>query len=89
MANFPKLNQVTALAAVPWNAFVAAFMYYTLLAALALSGTQFGSVTVGAAYGVAPAVYGVTLALRLVRGAGAWLKSNHASGLTSAAHSHA
>jgi len=89
MTQSSKLNQATSLVTVPWNAFVAAFMYYTLLASLALSGAQFGSVTVGVAYAAAPAAYAVALALRLVRGAAAWLKSNHAAGLTPAAHSHA
>jgi hypothetical protein len=89
MTNSAKLSQVTTLVAVPWNAFVVAFLYYTLLASIALSGAQLGSMTIGVAYAAAPVAYGATLLLRLVRGAAAWLKFTHVAGLTSAAHSHA
>jgi hypothetical protein len=93
MANSSKPNQVTNLVAVPWNAFVAAFLYYSLLASVALSGAQVGSVTVGVAYAAAPVAYGATLLLRIARGAAAWLKPVHSVGhsdsITSGAHSHA
>ena len=62
-----------AAVAVPWNAFVAAFLYYVLLAVLAFGGASPGVPVVATAY-LAPAViYVVTLLSRSVRAGAAWL----------------
>jgi hypothetical protein len=93
MVNSSNLHHVNHLVVVPWNAFVAAFLYYSLLASVALSGAQLGSMTVGVAYAAGPVAYGATLLLRIVRGAAAWLRQLHAVAhsdrVTPGAHSHA
>ena len=53
-----------SLVAVPWGIFVAAFLYYTLLAMIALGGVSPSFAVVGTAY-LAPLVgYGVVIAFR-------------------------
>jgi hypothetical protein len=61
-----RIQAAAALVTVPWNAFVAAFMYYTLLTALVLGGISPSLAVVGTAY-LAPIVaYFVTIAARLI-----------------------
>jgi len=57
-------NRVVAAVSVPWNAFVVAFLYYTVLAAVLLGGSRAGAGAVTTAYLVPPLAYAVTLALR-------------------------
>ena len=53
------LKAASALVEIPWSAFVGAFLYYVLLAAVALAGTSPSTAVVATAY-LAPAVaYGV------------------------------
>jgi hypothetical protein len=60
------IQTAAALASIPWNAFMAAFLYYTLLAAIALGGASPSGAVVGTAY-LAPLVaYGVAIAARLM-----------------------
>ncbi len=60
-----RSSAAIALVAVPWNAFVGAFLYYTLLALLAFGGVSPSLAVVGTAY-LAPVVaYAVTIAARL------------------------
>jgi hypothetical protein len=83
------LNKLTTLVSVPWNSFVAAFLYYTLLAALALGGNNPGNVAVAGAYAMPPVVYAATILLRLYRAGVAWLHATRPHGLTRAAHTPA
>jgi hypothetical protein len=60
-------KQMIAIVSVPWNAFVAGFLYYTMLAAVLLSGASPSLAVVGTAY-LAPVVaYAVTILARLPR----------------------
>lgn len=59
----PKL--VSALS-VPWNAFIAAFLYYTVLTLIAIGLAGLSDAFMAAAYGLPVAAYG---ALLLARGA--------------------
>lgn len=59
-----RLARLTQAFAVPWNAFVAAFLYYTLLACLALGGVSPGVPVVAIAYLAPVVVYVGTLASR-------------------------
>ena len=69
MTNQSYLRAPLAALSVPWNAFVAAFLYYALLAVLALGGASPGVPVVATAY-LAPAVmYVVTVLSRAVRAA--------------------
>jgi hypothetical protein len=61
------LERIKAIVAMPWNAFVAAFLYYTLLAALALGGASARGPVVAGAYSVPMLIWGVTIGTRLVR----------------------
>jgi hypothetical protein len=59
------IQTVSMLFTVPWSAFVAGFLYYTLLALLALSGLSPSNAVVATAY-LAPAVaYLVNVAGRI------------------------
>jgi hypothetical protein len=49
------INRIGAALAMPWNMFVAAFLYYTVLAVLALGGASPGVPVVATAY-LAPLV---------------------------------
>lgn len=60
----PRL--ITAFA-VPWNAFVAAFIYYTVLAAIAIGVEQVPSGFMAAAYALPVLAYAAMLASRGVR----------------------
>ncbi len=83
------LNKLTTLVSVPWNSFVAAFLYYTLLAAMVLGGNNPGNAAVAGAYAMPPVVYGATIMVRLVRAASAWVFAHRPRGLTPAAHTPA
>ena len=62
-----RLNRVGIALAMPWNSFVAAFLYYTLLALAAVGGASPGGPVVATAY-LAPVVaYLAALANRAVR----------------------
>ncbi len=69
----PIFNTTLAAVSVSWNAFVAAFLYYTLLAVLALGGASPGVPMVATAYLAPPVIYAVTLLSRAVRFGAAWL----------------
>ncbi len=61
-----RIQAATALFTVPWNAFVVAFIYYTLLTLVLLGGVSPSLPVVGTAY-LAPVVaYAVTIAARLI-----------------------
>ncbi len=83
------LNKLTTLVSVPWNSFVAAFLYYTLLAAMVLGGSNPGNAAVAGAYAMPPIVYAATILLRLYRAAAGWLHARWQQGLTRAAHTAA
>jgi hypothetical protein len=61
--NRSGLRAVVEAISVPWNAFVAAFLYYVLLAVLAVGGVSPGAPVVAAAY-LAPAVIYAVMVLR-------------------------
>ncbi len=67
MARF--MRRARGVVEMPWNAFVAAFLYYTLLAMLALGGTSARGSVVAGAYGAPVVAWGLTIAVRLVRAA--------------------
>jgi hypothetical protein len=83
------LNKLTTLVSVPWNSFVAAFLYYTLLAAMMLAGNNPGNAAVAGAYAMPPVVYAATILVRLYRVAAAWLHAHRPHGITQAAHTPA
>ncbi len=67
MTRISLIARLTNAATVPWNAFVAAFLYYTVLAAVLLGGGRVGGPMVATAY-LAPALaYGVRFVLRMGR----------------------
>jgi hypothetical protein len=79
-------HAAAAALSVSWNAFVAAFLYYVLLAVLALGGASPGVPVVATAY-LAPAVmYLVTVLSRAVRAGGLWLQSATAASRIRDAH---
>ena len=66
VVNAPVSHRIAASFVVPWSGFVAAFLYYALLAALLLGGVSPQAATVGLAY-VAPVLaYAVWLASRMM-----------------------
>jgi hypothetical protein len=65
------LHRVGEAVSLPWNAFVVAFLYYSLLAVLALGGSSARGSVVAGAYGMPVAVWAVTVAIRLVSAAAA------------------
>jgi hypothetical protein len=67
-------SRLQTLVVVPWNAFIAAFLYYTFLTVLAVGGTSPGAPMVVGAYGIPVGAYTVTVAVRLVRMVGTWLR---------------
>jgi hypothetical protein len=83
------LARLAAPIAMPWNAFVAAFLYYTLLAVVLVGGANPGNGAVAGAYAMPPIMYGATLIVRLYRAAEAWLKPARDAGLSPTAHSAA
>jgi hypothetical protein len=58
--------------AMPWNAFVAAFLYYTLLAVIAVGGASPGVPVVATAYLAPVVMYVAALANRALRVVSAW-----------------
>jgi hypothetical protein len=67
------VSRLQALVSVPWNAFIAAFLYYTFLTVLAVGGTSPGAPVVVTAYGIPVGAYTVTIAVRLARLTASWL----------------
>jgi len=67
------VSRLHALVTVPWNAFIAAFLYYTFLTILAVGGSSPGAPVVIGAYGIPVGAYTITIAARLVRLATAWM----------------
>ena len=84
-----RLTTLLTAVSVPWNAFVAAFLYYTLLAVLALGGSNPGTGFVAGAYAMPPVMYGATLLLRMARAVSAWIKATRPHGMGATAHSAA
>ncbi len=80
------LRAPLAALSVSWNAFVAAFLYYALLAVLALGGASPGIPVVATAYLAPPVMYLVTLLSRAVRAGSLWLQSATASARIRDAH---
>jgi hypothetical protein len=72
--NRSALRAPLAALSVSWNAFVAAFLYYVLLAVLALGGASPGVPVVATAYLAPPVMYAVTLLSRAVRAGAVWLQ---------------
>jgi hypothetical protein len=67
MSRNTLFTRIAAAVSVPWHAFVAAFLYYTVLAAVLLGGGRVGAPMVTTAY-LAPALaYLVTLAVRFAQ----------------------
>jgi hypothetical protein len=66
-----RLGRLLQAFAMPWNAFVAAFMYYTLLAVIALGGASPGVPVVATAYLAPVVMYVAALANRALRALGA------------------
>lgn len=62
-------RRLVAALSVPWHAFVAAFLYYTVLASVLLGGARVGAPAVATAYAAPVLAYAVSLALRLGQGA--------------------
>jgi len=60
---------LVGLVSVPWNAFVAAFLYYTVLALVLVGGGDPSPEMVTGAYAAPPAMYAATVATRFVRAA--------------------
>jgi hypothetical protein len=79
-----RLIHLAAAFSVPWNAFVAAFLYYSLLAVLALGGSNPGAGMVAGAYAVPPVMYVATMMLRVTRAVSAWVKAARPHGITTA-----
>jgi hypothetical protein len=71
MRRSQTLARIGDMVSMPWNAFVAAFLYYSLLAVLALGGSSARGPVVAGAYGMPVVVWAVTVAIRLVAAAGA------------------
>ena len=61
-----KIQAGLAIVTVPWGAFVAAFLYYTLLAMIALGGVSPSLAVVATAYLVPVVALAVLIASRLV-----------------------
>jgi hypothetical protein len=77
-----RLTHLAAAFSVPWNAFVAAFLYYSLLAVVALGGSSPGAGLVAGAYAMPPVMYAVTLMLRVARTVSAWVKTARPHGVS-------
>jgi len=83
-----KLRQLIVLVEVPWNSFVASFLYYSLLAALALGGASARGPIVAGAYGLPPIMWVATVVLRLARMGAARLAEWHAASRPSEVGAH-
>ncbi len=83
-----QLSKFTAAVSVPWSSFVAAFLYYTLMAVVVLGGSSPGAGTMVFAYAVPPVMYVAALLLRAWR-AVARLVMGRTAHITPTAHSAA
>lgn len=57
-------HQSLAFIALPWNAFIGAFLYYTLLTLIAVGGIDLSAGFMISAYAVVPVIYGAVLLTR-------------------------
>jgi hypothetical protein len=60
----PIRSSLVALVAVPWDAFVGAFLYYAILTLVVLGGADLDSPVMAAAYLAVPVAYGLVVARR-------------------------
>lgn len=67
MFNSVIATKAAALVSVPWDAFVAAFLFYSFLTVIALSGVAVPLAVMLGAYALPPALWAGTVALRLSR----------------------
>ena len=79
-------HRVLAALSVSWNAFVAAFLYYVLLAVLAVGGASPGVPVVATAYLAPPVIYAVAMLSRAARAAWAWTQNAAAQARIRDAH---
>jgi hypothetical protein len=84
--SYSTLRAANAALSVSWNAFVAAFLYYVVLAVLALGGASPGVPVVATAYLAPPVMYAVTLLSRAARAGAVWLQGIAAQARTRDAH---
>lgn len=68
----PRIARALNAVSVPWNAFVAAFLYYTLLAVLALGGTSPAVPVVATAYLAPVVMYIAAIANRALHALSGW-----------------
>jgi hypothetical protein len=61
------IRATVSFLAVPWDAFVAAFLYYAVLTLVVLGGADPSLPLLGAAYLAVPAAYALVLAARVSR----------------------
>ncbi len=61
---FGRTGKILAGFSIPWDAFVAGFIYYTLLTLLAVGGVDLADAFVVVAYGLPVAAYAVFVAVR-------------------------
>ncbi len=66
-ASGSTFSRALAIVAVPWNGFVAAFVFYTLLTIVAISGAEPPVALMAIAYALPVCVYAAVLALRAAR----------------------
>ena len=57
-------QQSLAFVTLPWNAFIGAFLYYTLLTLIAVGGVNTSAGFMVVAYAVVPVIYGAVLLTR-------------------------
>jgi hypothetical protein len=63
----PKAGALIELVAVPWDAFVGAFLYFALLTLVLLGGADLSAPLLAAAYVAVPAAYALVIGGRLAR----------------------
>jgi len=62
----PIRPSLVALVAVPWDAFVGAFLYYAILTLVVLGGADLSSPFMAAAYLAVPVTYGLLVGGRVM-----------------------
>jgi hypothetical protein len=82
----PRLTRALNAVSLPWNAFVAAFLYYTLLAVLALGGTSPAVPVVATAYLAPVVMYIVAIANRALHALTGWAVDTAATARIRATH---
>jgi hypothetical protein len=63
----PKTSALIELIAVPWDAFVGAFLYFTLLTLVLLGGADLSAPVLAAAYLAVPVAYALLITGRLAQ----------------------